>query len=57
MTRVLLCRHDVAVTTELLMKSAEWSTKWCHPNDQETGDNAVQRLKMLSSITKQKASV
>jgi hypothetical protein len=40
------------VTTELLMKSAERSTKWCHSNDEETGDNAAQRLNinMLSSI-------
>ncbi len=33
------------------------STKWRHSNDEETGDNTVQRLKMLSSTAEQKASV
>ncbi len=54
MTQCLLCYHDVAVTTKLLMKKAERSTKWCHSNDEKSGDNAVQRLKMLSSTTEQK---
>ena len=40
-----------------MMKSTERPTKWCHSNDEETGDNAVQRLKMLSSTAEQKASV
>ncbi len=53
---VLLCRHDVTVTTKLLVKCAERSTKWCHSNDQTTGVNAVQHLKMLSSTAEQKAS-
>ncbi len=51
---VLLCRHDGAVSTKLLVSSAERSTKWCHSNDDETGDNAVQRLKMLSSTVERK---
>ena len=54
---VLLCRHDGAVSTKLLVNSAERSTKWRHSNDDETGDNAVQRLKMLSSTVEQKAAV
>jgi hypothetical protein len=49
--------HDVAVTTKLLMKSAERSTKWCNSNDEETGDNAVQRLNMLPNTAEQKAYV
>ena len=39
------------------MKSAERSTKWCHSNDEETGDNAVQHLSMLSNTAEQKAYV
>ena len=39
------------------MKSAERSTKWCHSNDEETGDNDVQRLSMLSNTAEQKAYV
>jgi hypothetical protein len=42
------------VTTKLLMKSAERSTKWLHSNDEETGDNTVQRLSMLPSTAEQK---
>jgi hypothetical protein len=42
------CRGDDAAADE---KSADWSTKYCHSNDEETGDSAVQRLKMLSSTT------
>ncbi len=42
---------------KLLMKSAERSTKWCQSNDEETGDNAEQRLKVMSSTTEQKASL
>ena len=48
--------HDVAVTTKLLMKSAERSTKWCHSNDDEP-EYAVQRLNMLSNTAEQKAYV
>ena len=54
---VLLCLHDVAVTTKLLMKSSERSVKWGHSNDEATGDNAVQRLSMLLNTAEQKASV
>jgi hypothetical protein len=50
-------RHDFAVTTKLLMKSAERLTKLCHSNEEETGDNAVIRLKMLSKTAEQKAYV
>ncbi len=53
----MLCRHDVAVTTKLLVKRAERSTKWFRSNDEETGDNAVQLLKMLSRFAELKASV
>jgi hypothetical protein len=53
----LLCRHDIAVTTKLMVKSAERSTKWCHLNDEKNGDNAVQRLNMLSNTAELKAYV
>ena len=53
---VLLCRHDGAVSTKLLVNSAERSTKWCHSNDDETVYNAVQRLKMLSKTSQVKSS-
>ncbi len=45
------------MTTKLLVKSAEMSTKWFHSNDEETGGNAVLGLKMLSSNAEQNASV
>ncbi len=45
------------MTTKLLMTSAERSTKWCHSNDEETGNTAVQRLNMLPNTAKQKAYV
>jgi hypothetical protein len=53
----LLCRHDVAVTTKLLMKSAVQSTKCYHSNDEETRNKAMQRTNMLSNTAEQKASV
>ena len=54
---VLLCRHDGAVSTKLPVNSAERSTKQCHSDDDETGNNAVQRLKMLSDTVERKAAV
>jgi hypothetical protein len=50
---VLFCRQNFAVTTKLLMQSAERSTKWCHSKNEETRDNAVQRLSMLPNTAKQ----
>ncbi len=41
------------------MKSADRKrlTKRCHSNDEETGDNAVQRLSMLASTAEKNAYV
>ncbi len=38
-------------------KGAERSKNWCHSNDDETGNNAVQRFVMLSSTIERKASI
>jgi hypothetical protein len=56
-TRCFALPSRCAATTKLLVNSAERSRKWGHSNDEETGDNAVKRLKMLSSTAVQKASV
>ncbi len=54
---VWLSRHDGAVLTKLLVNSAERSTKWCHSNYDEAGDDAVQRLEMPSNTVERKATV
>ncbi len=51
------CRRDVAATTKLLVSSAERLMKWCHSNDDEIADNAVQRLSVLSRTVDRKAAV
>ncbi len=44
-----LSRHDVAVSALLLVKGTDQAAKWCHTNDDETGDNAVHYFEVLPS--------
>jgi hypothetical protein len=55
---VLICRHNACGVDEAFgKKSAERSTNLRHSNDDETGENGLQRLKMLSSTVERKAAV